>query len=174
MIFFNNFKCIFVKKNKPRHPELVSESLNMKQFPKHLIAASNLDAASINQLFLKAGDLEQCYHKKEQLSDLKGCLVALVFFENSTRTRLSFELAVKRLGGEVIVFTASTSSLSKGESLADTIRTIDAMLIDIYVVRNQYAGVPSFIANMINGSVINAGDGKHEHPTQALLDCYTL
>jgi len=147
---------------------------NMTLFPKHLIKSKDLSLNNINDLFNKAKYFEDNYQRGVKFSDLAGYTIALVFFENSTRTRLSFELAATRLSAETLVFTASTSSLSKGESLADTIRTIDAMLVNMYVIRNQFAGVPVFVTNITENIVVNAGDGKHEHPTQALLDAYTL
>lgn len=143
-------------------------------FPKNLISAENLNKKNLYQIFEKAHYFEENYNPKEKFDDLFGHTVALAFFENSTRTRLSFELAAKRLSAETLNFTASTSSLAKGESLADTIRTIDAMLVNMYVIRNQYAGVPNFVATITDNIIINAGDGKHEHPTQALLDAYTI
>ena len=105
---------------------------------------------------------------------LRGKTVATLFFEASTRTRLSFEAAAKRLSADVMSFSASSSSLEKGESLRDTVETIDAMGVDAMVVRHKSSGVPSQITAWTSASVINAGDGQHEHPTQALLDCYTI
>ena len=100
--------------------------------------------------------------------------IANVFFENSTRTKLSFELAQKRLSADVINFSSSVSSVKKGESLLDTINNILVMKVDMIVMRHPDPGAPHFVAKNINKSVINAGDGTHEHPTQALLDCYTI
>ena len=97
-----------------------------------------------------------------------------IFFENSTRTKLSFELAEKRLSTEVLNFSSSGSSLSKGESLVDTVNNILAMKVDIVVIRHSDAGAASFLSKNINASVINAGDGSHEHPTQALLDSFSI
>jgi aspartate carbamoyltransferase catalytic subunit len=105
---------------------------------------------------------------------LRGRTVATAFFEPSTRTRLSFETAAKRLSADVMSFTASSSSLEKGESLRDTIETLDAMGIDALIVRHQCSGVPSQVTKWTSAAVVNAGDGQHEHPTQALLDCYTI
>jgi aspartate carbamoyltransferase catalytic subunit len=143
-------------------------------FPKNLIESSDLNKENLYKIFNKARYFEENYNPKEYFDDLKGYTIVLAFFESSTRTRLSFELAAKRLFAETLNFTASVSSLIKGESLADTIRTIDAMLVDMYVIRNQYAGVPTFVSTITNNIIINAGDGKHEHPTQALLDAYTI
>jgi aspartate carbamoyltransferase catalytic subunit len=105
---------------------------------------------------------------------LRGKTVATVFFESSTRTRLSFETAAKRLSADTMTFTAASSSLSKGESLRDTVETLDAMGIDAMIVRHSCAGAAKQVAGWVEAAVVNAGDGQHEHPTQALLDCFTL
>ena len=105
---------------------------------------------------------------------LRGRTVVSLFFEDSTRTRLSFETAAKRLSADTMNFSVGTSSVKKGESLRDTIETIEAMGVDAIVVRHASAGVPRQIAQWASSAVINAGDGWHEHPTQALLDCYTV
>lgn len=105
---------------------------------------------------------------------LRGVTVVNLFYEPSTRTRISFELAEKRLSAELVNFSANTSSVQKGETLKDTVKNIEAMKIDIVVVRHPSPGAPHFIANCLDSSVINAGDGAHEHPTQALLDLFTL
>lgn len=105
---------------------------------------------------------------------LRGKTVVSLFYEDSTRTRLSFETAAKRLSADTMTFSVSSSSVNKGESLRDTVETIEAMGIDAVVVRHRSAGVPWRIADWIKASVINGGDGWHEHPTQALLDCYTI
>lgn len=105
---------------------------------------------------------------------LRGVTVCTAFFENSTRTKISFDLAAKRLGADTVAFSASSSSLSKGESLKDTILTLDAMGIDLYVVRHREPGTPQFVKKYTKAIVINAGDGFHAHPTQALLDNYTI
>ncbi|GAG24268.1 unnamed protein product, partial [marine sediment metagenome] len=105
---------------------------------------------------------------------LRGIAVLNLFYEASTRTRISFELAERRLSAEVISFAKSTSSVSKGESLRDTARNIEAMKIDLIVVRHSSPGTPQFLAAHTNCKIINAGDGAHEHPTQALLDMMTI
>src|SRR5439155_3006146 len=105
---------------------------------------------------------------------LRGKTVVSLFYEDSTRTRLSFETAAKRLTADTMNFSVSTSSAKKGESLRDTVETIEAMGIDAVVVRHGSAGVPWQVASWVDAAVINAGDGWHEHPTQALLDCYTI
>ncbi|MGB2988614.1 MAG: aspartate carbamoyltransferase catalytic subunit, partial [Candidatus Zixiibacteriota bacterium] len=105
---------------------------------------------------------------------LRGVTVVNLFYEPSTRTRISFELAEKRLSAEVVSFSASISSARKGETLKDTVRNIEAMKTDMVVVRHQAAGVPYFLTQCLKSSIINAGDGAHEHPTQALLDLLTI
>jgi aspartate carbamoyltransferase catalytic subunit len=105
---------------------------------------------------------------------LRGKTVATLFFEASTRTRMSFEIAAKRLSADTVTFTAATSSLQKGESLRDTVETIDAMGVDAMVIRHASSGAPRRIAQWVRAAVVNAGDGQHEHPTQALLDAYTM
>ncbi|MCK4512973.1 aspartate carbamoyltransferase catalytic subunit, partial [bacterium] len=110
----------------------------------------------------------------KKVPTLRGITIVNLFFESSTRTRVSFELAEKRLSADVLNFSASTSSLKKGETLRDTARNIEAMKVDMVVMRHPSPGAPHFLANHIDGSIINAGDGPHEHPTQALLDLYTM
>ncbi|MBM4176766.1 MAG: aspartate carbamoyltransferase catalytic subunit [Ignavibacteria bacterium] len=110
----------------------------------------------------------------KKVPTLQGKTVVNLFFESSTRTRISFELAEKRLSADVLNFTASTSSLTKGETLKDTVRNIEAMKIDMVVMRHTAAGSPHYLTQLIDSYVINAGDGSHEHPTQALLDMYTI
>lgn len=110
----------------------------------------------------------------KKVPTLQGKTVVNLFFESSTRTRISFELAEKRLSADVLNFSASTSSLTKGETLKDTVRNIEAMKIDMVVMRHTAAGSPHYLTRLIDANVINAGDGSHEHPTQALLDMYTI
>jgi aspartate carbamoyltransferase catalytic subunit len=110
----------------------------------------------------------------KKVPPLTGKTVANLFFENSTRTRLSFELAERRLSADVLGFAASGSSVQKGETLKDTARNIEAMKIDMVVIRHPAAGAPHYLTHVIESNVINAGDGGHEHPTQALLDMYTI
>lgn len=110
----------------------------------------------------------------KKVPPLTGKTVANMFFENSTRTRLSFELAERRLSADVLGFTATGSSVSKGETLKDTARNIEAMKIDMVVMRHSASGAPHYLSQVIESNVINAGDGGHEHPTQALLDMYTI
>ncbi|MGA9120373.1 MAG: aspartate carbamoyltransferase catalytic subunit [Bacteroidota bacterium] len=110
----------------------------------------------------------------KKVPPLQGKTIANMFFENSTRTRLSFELAERRLSADVLGFQSTGSSVSKGETLKDTARNIEAMKVDMVVMRHPAAGAPHYLAKVIEGHVINAGDGSHEHPTQALLDMYTI
>lgn len=109
-----------------------------------------------------------------KVPSLRGVTVANMFFENSTRTRISFELAQKRLSADTINFSTSGSSVSKGETLLDTVRNIEAMKIDLVVIRHSASGSPHFLADRIDAAVVNAGDGQHEHPTQGLLDMMTM
>jgi aspartate carbamoyltransferase catalytic subunit len=113
-------------------------------------------------------------HPEQRLDTLRGQVLVNLFYENSTRTRISFELAGKRLGADVTNVTASASSVTKGESLIDTVHTLQALGANIVVVRHSQAGAPDLIARQITGNVVNAGDGWHAHPTQALLDLFTL
>lgn len=115
-----------------------------------------------------------CKGRSKKVPSLRDTTVANIFFENSTRTRLSFELAEKRLGADVVNFSASGSSVSKGETLIDTVKNILAMKVDMVVMRHSASGAPWFLANHINASIVNAGDGTNEHPTQALLDSFSM
>jgi len=105
---------------------------------------------------------------------LRGKVVGLLFFEDSTRTRMSFELAASRLSADTILFTSKGSSVSKGETTLDTVRNIEAMGVDVFVIRHSQSGAPHLLAKQVGASIINAGDGAHEHPTQALLDIFTI
>jgi len=142
---------------------------------KDLVSAGDLDRAAITEL-LDLGDAFAEINRRDipKVPALRGKTVVSLFFEDSTRTRLSFETAAKRLSADVMTFSVATSSVKKGESLRDTIQTIDAMGIDAIVVRHHAAGTPARIAGWTDAHIINAGDGRHEHPTQALLDAYTL
>jgi aspartate carbamoyltransferase catalytic subunit len=110
----------------------------------------------------------------KKLPTLRGITVLNLFYEPSTRTRISFELAEKRLSADTISFTTSTSSVQKGESLRDTVQNIEAMKIDMVVIRHSSSGAPYYLTQCVDANVVNAGDGAHEHPTQALLDMYTI
>ena len=143
---------------------------------KHLLSIDDLGGASGIDEVLRVTDrfVEVSAREIPRVPALRGYTVAWLFYEDSTRTRLSFETAAKRLSADTMNFSVSSSSVNKGESLRDTVETIAAMGVDAIVVRHKSAGVPWQIANWIDASVINAGDGWHEHPTQALLDCYTI
>lgn len=142
---------------------------------KHLLSIDDLEVETLTELL----DLSEQFVAVNQrdipkVPALRGKVVASLFYEDSTRTRLSFETAAKRLSCDVMTFSVSQSSVKKGESLLDTVQTIEAMGIDAVVVRHPAAGAPQRIATWIDASVINAGDGRHAHPTQALLDVLTL
>lgn len=142
---------------------------------KDLCAMTDLDRAGIEDILDLADSFAEVNRREiPKVPALRGKTVVSVFFEDSTRTRLSFETAAKRLSADTMTFSVSTSSVNKGESLLDTIQTIDAMGVDAMVVRHRAAGTPQRIAGWTDAHVINAGDGRHEHPTQALLDAYTL
>ncbi|MCM2277714.1 MAG: aspartate carbamoyltransferase catalytic subunit [Oligoflexia bacterium] len=140
----------------------------------HLVAAADLDAAQIGYLLGVARTFSPYVQRGETIPLLQGKTVVNLFFENSTRTRTSFEVATRRLGGATTNFAASTSSVQKGETLVDTARNIVAMGPHCIVVRHASAGSPSILARALTIPVVNAGDGFHEHPTQALLDAYTI
>ena len=144
--------------------------------PRHLLSVSDLGQEGIEEVLrLTDSFVEVSSRAIPKVPALRGKTVVSLFFEDSTRTRLSFETAARRLSADVMTFSASSSSVNKGESLRDTVETVQAMGIDALVVRHSGAGVPWQISRWIDGpSVINAGDGGHEHPTQALLDCYTI
>ena len=142
---------------------------------RHLLSIADLDRDGILEIMrLSDAFAEVSERPIPKVPALRGRTVATVFMEPSTRTRLSFETAAKRLSADVMTFTAATSSAVKGESLRDTVETIDAMGIDAMVIRHHASGAPLRVTDWIGASVINAGDGTHEHPTQALLDCYTI
>ncbi len=142
---------------------------------KHLLAIEGLEPPAISHLL----DLAESYvllnrSGKTQRDLLRGRTLINLFFEDSTRTRTSFELAGKRLGADVINMSVSTSSVNKGETLLDTATTLNAMQCDLLVVRHDQSGAPHLLAQKVDAAVINAGDGTHEHPTQALLDALTI
>ena len=144
--------------------------------PRHLLSAADLDRPAAIAVLDTAERIEQAIAGREvrKLPTLRGRTVVNLFFEDSTRTRISFEVAAKRLSADVINFSAKGSSVSKGESLKDTALTLQAMGADAVVCRHSASGAPHRLAGWVDGSVINAGDGTHEHPTQALLDAFTL
>ncbi len=142
---------------------------------KHLLSITDLGVDGIEDLLrLTDSFVEVSERAIPKVPALRGKTVVSLFYEDSTRTRLSFETAAKRLSADTMNFSVGTSSVKKGESLRDTVLTIEAMGVDCIVVRHASAGVPWQVAAWVDASVINAGDGWHEHPTQALLDCYTI
>jgi aspartate carbamoyltransferase catalytic subunit len=142
---------------------------------KHLLSIDDLGADGIDEVMrLTDSFVEVSGRAIPKVPALRGKTVVSLFYEDSTRTRLSFETAAKRLSADTMTFSVSSSSVNKGESLRDTVETIEAMGIDAIVVRHNSSGVPWRVASWVAASVINAGDGWHEHPTQALLDCYTI
>ena len=142
---------------------------------KHLLSVEDLGADGIEEVMrLTDSFVEVTGRAIPKVPTLRGRTVVSLFYEESTRTRLSFETAAKRLSADTMNFSIATSSVKKGESLRDTVQTIDAMGVDAIIVRHASAGVPWQVASWVDASVINAGDGWHEHPTQALLDCYTI
>jgi aspartate carbamoyltransferase catalytic subunit len=142
---------------------------------KHLLSAADLDARAATLVLDTAAEMASVAGREvKKLPTLRGRTVVNLFYEDSTRTRLSFEAAAKRLSADVLNFSAKGSSVSKGESLKDTALTLQAMGADAVVVRHPASGAPYQLAGWVDGSVLNAGDGTHEHPTQALLDAYTM
>ena len=142
---------------------------------KNLLSIRDLKSEEIRLILETAESFKEVTTREiKKVPTLRGKTVVNLFFEPSTRTRTSFELAAKRLSADVLNFSISTSSVVKGESLLDTARNLEAMQADTIIIRHWAAGAPHFLSRFVNCSVINAGDGAHEHPTQALLDLYTL
>jgi len=142
---------------------------------KDLLGLEYLDREEINLILETAKPFKELFTRSvKKVPPLRGKTVVLLFYEPSTRTRISFELAAKRLSADVLNISASTSSVSKGESLIDTARTLEAMKADFVVIRHSMAGAPQILARTISASIVNAGDGTHEHPTQGLLDMFTI
>ena len=149
--------------------------MSKKLSVKHLLGIKELCLDDIELIFETADTFKELINRPiKKVPSLRDITIANVFFENSTRTRLSFELAEKRLSADVLNFSASSSSVNKGETLIDTVNNILAMKVDMVVMRHPSAGAAKFLSQHINASVINAGDGTHEHPTQALLDAFSL
>jgi len=141
----------------------------------HLLGIKDLSIEEIELIFDTAKMFKEVLSRPiKKVPSLRHLTIANIFFENSTRTKLSFELAEKRLSADIINFSSSLSSVIKGESLLDTINNILVMKVDMIVMRHPSAGAPHFISDKINASIINAGDGTHEHPTQALLDSFSI
>jgi aspartate carbamoyltransferase catalytic subunit len=142
---------------------------------RHLLGLDGMSRDSILELLECADRYRRAWRSGERYSDeLRGVEVCNAFFEDSTRTRVSFELAAKRLGATTVTTAEAGSSISKGETLLDTLRTVVAMGVSLVVVRHRSAGLPAYLARFLDAGVINAGDGEHEHPTQGLLDLLTL
>jgi len=142
---------------------------------KHLLGIKQLNADDINLIFENADHFKEIINRPiKKVPSLRDVTIANLFFENSTRTRFSFELAEKRLSADVVNFSASSSSVKKGETLLDTVNNILSMKVDMVVIRHATPGAPHFLSERIEANVINAGDGTHEHPTQALLDAYSI
>ena len=141
----------------------------------HLLGIEHLTKDDINLIFQLTDSFKEVLSRPiKKVPTLRDVTVANLFFESSTRTKISFELAEKRLSADIVNFSASTSSLSKGESLIDTTNNILAMKVDMIVVRHPYPGAAEFLSKHVKSTIINAGDGAHEHPTQALLDSYSI
>jgi aspartate carbamoyltransferase catalytic subunit len=142
---------------------------------KHLLGIKDLRPDDIHLIFDTADQFIEVINRPiKKVPSLRDTTIVNLFFENSTRTRISFELAEKRLSADVLNFTASASSVSKGETLLDTVNNILAMKVDMVVMRHPAPGAPHYLAQRIDANIINAGDGTHEHPTQALLDAYSI
>jgi len=142
---------------------------------KHLLGIKGLSIEDIELIFSTADNFKDVLNRSiRKVPSLRDITIANLFFENSTRTRLSFELAERRLSADVINFAASSSSVSKGETLIDTVNNILAMKVDIIVMRHPNPGAAVFLSKYVHSKIVNAGDGAHEHPTQALLDAYSI
>ncbi len=142
---------------------------------KHLLGIKDLSTEDIQLIFETADNFKDVINRPiKKVPSLRDVTIANIFFENSTRTKLSFELAEKRLSADTISFAASSSSVSKGETLIDTVNNILAMKVDMVVMRHPHAGAGVFLSKHVNAQIINAGDGAHEHPTQALLDAFSI
>lgn len=141
----------------------------------HLLGIKGITEADIQLIFETADEFKEVINRPiKKVPSLRDITVANLFFENSTRTRVSFELAEKRLSADIVNFSASSSSVKKGETLLDTVNNILSMKVDMVVMRHPAPGAPHFLSKHISANIINAGDGAHEHPTQALLDAYSI
>lgn len=142
---------------------------------KHLLGIKDLTPEDIQLIFETADNFKDVLNRPiKKVPSLRDITIANIFFENSTRTKLSFELAEKRLSADTISFAASSSSVSKGETLIDTVKNILAMKVDMVVMRHPHAGAGLFLSKHVDAQIVNAGDGAHEHPTQALLDAFSI
>ncbi|MDP2413874.1 aspartate carbamoyltransferase catalytic subunit [Daejeonella sp.] len=142
---------------------------------KHLLGIKDLTVRDIELIFETADTFKDVLNRPiKKVPSLRDITIANIFFENSTRTRLSFELAQKRLSADIVNFAASSSSVSKGETLIDTVNNILSMKVDMVVMRHPYPGAGVFLSKHVDAQIVNAGDGAHEHPTQALLDAFSI
>lgn len=142
---------------------------------KHLISIKDLQPEDIQLILNTADNFKEVLSRPiKRVPTLRDITIANIFFENSTRTRISFELAEKRLSADIVNFSSSSSSVKKGETLIDTVNNILAMKVDMVVIRHQSPGAPVLLSKHIDANIINAGDGTHEHPTQGLLDAYSM
>ncbi len=142
---------------------------------KHLLGIKDLTKSDIELILQTASTFKEVINRPiKKVPTLRDMTIANLFFENSTRTRTSFELAQKRLSADIVNFSSSSSSVKKGETLLDTVNNILAMKVDMVVMRHPSPGAPNFLAKHIQANILNAGDGTHEHPTQALLDAYSM
>jgi aspartate carbamoyltransferase catalytic subunit len=142
---------------------------------RHLLGIKELSEEDIRLVLDTAANFKEVINRPiKKVPSLRDITIANIFFENSTRTRLSFELAEKRLSADVVNFSSSTSSVKKGETLVDTVNNILAMKVDMVVMRHSSPGAPHFLSQNVPANVVNAGDGTHEHPTQALLDAFSM
>lgn len=150
---------------------MTQQSLSVK----HLIGIKDLTAKDIELIFSTADNFKSIINRPiKKVPSLRDVTIANIFFENSTRTRISFELAERRLSADILNFSASASSVKKGETLIDTVNNILAMKVDMIVMRHSSAGACHFLSQHVDSIIVNAGDGTHEHPTQALLDAYSI
>src|SRR3954463_4002203 len=146
----------------------------MRLSTRHLLGIKDLNATDISTILDTAREFKEVLQRPiKKVPSLRDVTVVNLFYENSTRTRISFELAEKRLSADTINFSASGSSVKKGETLLDTVNNILAMKVDMIVMRHSSSGAQAFLSNHIKANIINAGDGTHEHPTQGLLDGYS-
>ncbi len=142
---------------------------------RHLLGIKYINEADIQLIFQTADEFKDVINRPiKKVPSLRDVTIANLFFENSTRTKISFELAEKRLSADVVNFSASSSSVKKGETLLDTVNNVLSMKVDIIVIRHPTPGTPIYLSRRVEANIINAGDGTHEHPTQALLDAYSI
>jgi aspartate carbamoyltransferase catalytic subunit len=169
-----------LKLNKLYTPDIRNRTFGIRNkdmalSTRHLLGIKDLNLSDIEQIFETADNFKTVLNRPiKKVPSLRDVTIANIFFENSTRTRLSFELAEKRLSADVVNFAASSSSVSKGETLIDTVNNILAMKVDMVVMRHPYAGAGIFLSKHVKAQIVNAGDGAHEHPTQALLDAFSI